>query len=313
VKEPRRLLADQTTPELTRSLLIAGRKRRAPGGARERVWGALAVGLAAGSATGSVTGAAAAGARAGAAGAGAAATGTAGAKAGGTALALTKAKLLVVGAMLATGAGVTIAASSKDEPPSASALASAGTAPAEKGTRHELRALPPPPSARVTQASPEPPAIQDASAKAGPSTRVEGNAEAISKRTARTRADTAASPGAHEVTTTSRPAAVPPVVEHVPVAIDASQLREEAALLHEVRAALARGDVAGAGSKLEDAQRRFPKSQLAQERDALEVRLAIESGDRARAAALARAFVERHPDSPLRPGIEAAVRAPEEP
>ncbi|MEA2752128.1 MAG: hypothetical protein QOI41_6271, partial [Myxococcales bacterium] len=90
-----------------------------------------------------------------------------------------------------------------------------------------------------------------------------------------------------------------------------SKLREEAALLQEARAALGRRDTVTARVKLADARARFPSSQLGEERDALDVRLASESGDRARAASLARAFVEHYPDSPLRAGVESIGRAPE--
>jgi hypothetical protein len=88
-------------------------------------------------------------------------------------------------------------------------------------------------------------------------------------------------------------------------------LQEDASLLRDARVALGRGDTRGARAKIEEARARFPQSQLAQERDALEVRLVREEGDPARAAALARAFVDRYPDSPLRGGIEGVVRAAE--
>ena len=104
MKEPRRLLADSATSELSRSLLAAGRARREPEGARERVWGAVAVGIAGGAAT-----SAAAGAGAGAgAGVGAGAGAGAGANGAGVALTLTKVKLLVAGGLIATAASVAV-------------------------------------------------------------------------------------------------------------------------------------------------------------------------------------------------------------
>lgn len=90
----------------------------------------------------------------------------------------------------------------------------------------------------------------------------------------------------------------------------AENMREEAALLDDARTALTHGDGARASMKVEEARRRFPQSQLAQERDAIEVRAAKESGDHRRAVSLARSFVERYPDSPLRAGMEAIAHAP---
>jgi hypothetical protein len=90
-----------------------------------------------------------------------------------------------------------------------------------------------------------------------------------------------------------------------------SSLGEEAALLQGARSALVRGDLAGAHAALDEAERRFPASQLAEERDALRVRLARDSGDQVKVAALARKFVEHYPNSPLRPRVESMARASE--
>jgi hypothetical protein len=54
---------------------------------------------------------------------------------------------------------------------------------------------------------------------------------------------------------------------------------------------------------------RFPASSLGQERDALEVRAALASSDRPRAAELARAFVRSYPQSPLRPAFDSLATA----
>ena len=98
MKEPRRLLAVGETSSVSRSLLEAGRARRDPEGARNRVWGGLGVAVATGAATATASGLASSasvgvGASAGAAsGAGAAVT-----KGASIALVMTKAKLVVPG------------------------------------------------------------------------------------------------------------------------------------------------------------------------------------------------------------------------
>jgi hypothetical protein len=95
-----------------------------------------------------------------------------------------------------------------------------------------------------------------------------------------------------------------PIDDRLPTTSEASALAEEASLVEQSRAALAGGDVGGARAKLAEADARYPRGQLGEERDALRVRLAAASGDPRRAAVLARAFLERHPGSVLRPSIE---------
>lgn len=79
-------------------------------------------------------------------------------------------------------------------------------------------------------------------------------------------------------------------------------------LLNAARAKIGRGEFDSARTTLLDVERRFPKSQLIDEREALGVHLASASGDRETAYSLARAFIEKHPESSLRPGIEALAR-----
>ncbi|MDB4883946.1 MAG: hypothetical protein JWL95_2712 [Gemmatimonadetes bacterium] len=282
MKEPRRLLADSQTSELSRSLLAAGRARREPEGARERVWGAVGVALAGSAATAAATGTAAAAGTTGA-------TAGAGAKGAGVALALTKMKLLVAGAVIATAATATVVAVNSDEPVRAARVVSAAPTPAPATTA----AKPQPKTERAPEAEAQPAVAPEAKE---PKTAV----QAVS--TAAARPSAAATP---LVVIDPAPVEVPPA------RLDISDLREEAALLQGVRAALGRGDTSDARAKLEEARRRFPNSQLGQEREALDVRIASESGDRTRAASLARAFVEHYPDSPLRAGVESIARAPE--
>jgi hypothetical protein len=89
-----------------------------------------------------------------------------------------------------------------------------------------------------------------------------------------------------------------------------SSLREEARLLSQAQTALGRGDVDKARAILEEVRTRFPESQLTEEREALEVRLADTSGDRIGASALARAFLQRHPESTVREGIDSIANHP---
>lgn len=312
MKEPRRLLADGDTSELARSLLVAGRERRAPKSARGRVWAVLA----GGATTASVASSAAAGASgtgAGASGAGAGASMSA--KAGGAALGLTKAKLLAVGVVLVTGGGATLAAVEQPELPPAAVVAPLSAAAAPKRTKQEAPASA---ASREDPATAEPALDPTPEAKGGPpaeaTARPEPNAvlATTTKRVAVGGARTGprTTPDSSAATIPGESAASVPGALPVPMAVDVSNLREEAALLNEVRAALAQQDVTGARSKLEGARRRFPRSLLAEERDALEVRLAIVSGDRILGRSLARAFVERYPDSPLKSGIEAIASRP---
>jgi hypothetical protein len=273
MNEPRRLLTDTKTSELSRSLLAAGRARREPEGARERVWSAVAVGLAGGAATASAARAAAAGA-------------SAGASVKPVALSLAKMKLFVVGAVIVMAAGAAVVAMSRDAPVAAVRVA-AVPAPAANDAKPES----------VPESVPEP--KPEPEPRTEPPAQVRGNVAA--RRTA----------GAGGTGSTSPLVKGAPVVDEPAHPVAISKLREEAALLQEARAALGRGDTITARAKLADARARFPNTQLGEERDALEVRLASDSGDRAHAASLARAFVEHYPDSPLRAGVESIGRAPE--
>jgi outer membrane protein assembly factor BamD (BamD/ComL family) len=76
-------------------------------------------------------------------------------------------------------------------------------------------------------------------------------------------------------------------------------MSEEITLIDGIRVALAAGETLSARSLLGNYRSRFPKGRLEQEAAVLEVELEAKSGDRARAESLARAFVEKHPNSPL--------------
>lgn len=100
----------------------------------------------------------------------------------------------------------------------------------------------------------------------------------------------------------------PPETRPSAPVVAVSALREEATLVEQARAALASGDVARAREHLADANARFPGGRLAEEREALHVRVVAAAGDPRRAALLARAFLARHPSSPLREAIEPLAK-----
>ena len=81
-------------------------------------------------------------------------------------------------------------------------------------------------------------------------------------------------------------------------ALAASRLKEEAALLRRARAELRSGALTAAFATLEASRREFTAPELFQEREALSIELLHRSGERAAAAARAREFLSRFPESP---------------
>ncbi len=269
MKEPQRLLADAETSALSRSLLAAGRARREPDGARERVWSAMAMGVAGGAAG-------------------------AGASPRGALPALAKAKLVIAGFALLAAASAGVMVMGRE----ASVVTSRGvTTPAPIATNDAK------PSSSIVEAPPAA-APEEIASPTEPSPVAPVAADDAKKRIAAARRSE------------PPPAAVdarPVDTQQAPATTISSKLREEAALLQQARVALGQGDIMTARGKLADARSRFPNSQLGEERDALDVRIAYAAGDRARAASLARAYVERYPESPLRAGVEAMGRDQEKP
>ncbi|MBX3201771.1 MAG: hypothetical protein KF894_26780 [Labilithrix sp.] len=342
MKDPRRLSAEAETTELVQSLLAAGRDRRAPDGARERVWASLGVGIAGGAATAGATGSAAAtgatgtatatatatgatgtatatatGATGSAAATATGATGSAAATATGSAATAAKASVgIASGAATSTGgaglgAGVAGAGAKGALVFTTAKLialgavlttAGVGTVALERSDRSPSATVVQAPPASVARSVPQqlgPPGATSADDEQPPRTPDEPESEPLAEPTAK------AAPSAPPKSSPSRQ---PPTAAVSP---SVSALREEASLLDEARTALSRAEHDVARAKIGEARARFPTSQLAPERDALEVRLVSDSGDRPRAARLARAFVDRYPDSPLRPGVEAIVHATE--
>lgn len=82
---------------------------------------------------------------------------------------------------------------------------------------------------------------------------------------------------------------------------------EERALVDTARTALARGRSGDALSATEEHARRFPRAQLAEEREALAVQALALAGDRAGALARAARFRRAYPNSIFRSAVDRAV------
>ncbi|HEX6836980.1 MAG TPA: outer membrane protein assembly factor BamD [Polyangia bacterium] len=89
-----------------------------------------------------------------------------------------------------------------------------------------------------------------------------------------------------------------------------SDLAAERSLLTDARSALQSGDTARALTILTAHARRFPRGQLAEERDALEIVALARAGDQPRARARAEEFVRRHPHSLFLPSVRQAAPKP---
>lgn len=87
----------------------------------------------------------------------------------------------------------------------------------------------------------------------------------------------------------------------------------ERVLLDTARTALMRERPADALAALRRHEARFPRGQLAEERESLRVMALVRAGDHAGARARGDAFRRRFPGSLLRPAVEAALRSIPEP
>jgi hypothetical protein len=81
-------------------------------------------------------------------------------------------------------------------------------------------------------------------------------------------------------------------------------LAAELTLLHRAQTAWRGGEAASALGLLREHQQRFPRSDLALERDALQVLTLCELGQKAQATRIAQKLITRAPSSPLRTSIE---------
>jgi hypothetical protein len=77
-----------------------------------------------------------------------------------------------------------------------------------------------------------------------------------------------------------------------------SRLKAEAALLRAAREQLRAGHLASAANMLATAEREFPEATLSQEREALNIELLSQSGQKVLAVQRAEEFLRRYPESP---------------
>lgn len=86
-----------------------------------------------------------------------------------------------------------------------------------------------------------------------------------------------------------------------------SSLADEVTLVDDARAALRRGDVARALTRLETHATRFPSGALTIERDALRIEALATQGREAEARAAALSFTRAHPGAPIPPRAKKAL------
>ncbi len=117
-------------------------------------------------------------------------------------------------------------------------------------------------------------------------------------------------------TTTTIATATPPptatttaVATATPTATPSSTTFDrEQSLLERARSALVRHDANAAQEALDVAERDFPRSRHAEERDYLRIQVLRERGDADQARERARTFLAKYPDSLLRARVEAVAR-----
>jgi len=105
----------------------------------------------------------------------------------------------------------------------------------------------------------------------------------------------------------ARPVA-PPVPEPAPAEAPVDTLGEERGLLDGARQDIARGKLPEAGALLDRHAAEFPSGQLAEEREALVIRLLLREGREREARSRAQRFRQLHPRSIQLPGIDDALR-----
>jgi hypothetical protein len=105
----------------------------------------------------------------------------------------------------------------------------------------------------------------------------------------------------------ARPVA-PPAPEPPPAELPPDTLGEERGLLDRARQDISRGLLAEAGALLERHAAEFPSGQLAEEREALVIRLLVREGREGEARSRAARFRRLHPHSIQLPGIDDALR-----
>ncbi len=120
---------------------------------------------------------------------------------------------------------------------------------------------------------------------------------------------TPAAPEARTITPGKKAAAAQAAPVPVAAPVAPSSLEEESALLDQARQALARSNHKAALDALLAHRARFAAGTFAEERDALEVRALLATGEPALAGAAAKAFLNRYPSSIHRAVMERAAQA----
>ncbi len=94
-----------------------------------------------------------------------------------------------------------------------------------------------------------------------------------------------------------------------PPPVGPTALQRERALLDAARRSLSNGDSTNGLARLKEYTRTFPRGQLSEEREALQVNALVRSGAYVDARQAARAFHATHPGSFLSPAVDAAIAA----
>ncbi|HEY1905345.1 MAG TPA: hypothetical protein VGG91_04855 [Myxococcaceae bacterium] len=134
-----------------------------------------------------------------------------------------------------------------------------------------------------------------------------GTAAYLQVRSERARSQVPAVMPAPTPAPVARPVAPPPA-ESRPAALSPDTLGEERTLLDRARQDIVEGRLVDAGALLDRHAARFPTGQLAEEREALVIRLLVREGREQEASSRAARFRQQHPRSIQLPGIDDALR-----
>lgn len=133
-----------------------------------------------------------------------------------------------------------------------------------------------------------------------------GTAAYLEVRSERARSQAPAVMPAPTPAPVARPVVPPAPEPSVPAPVDT--LGEERTLLDRARLDIAQGRLADAGALLDRHATQFPAGQLAEEREALVIRLLVREGREQEARSRAVRFRQQHPRSIQLPGIDDALR-----
>lgn len=128
----------------------------------------------------------------------------------------------------------------------------------------------------------------------------------------RASADKVAAEGEAAPAAATPPSVADPSAEDQPPPRKPSTLAREQALLSEGRAALRRGEAAGAYRVIERHEAQFPHGQLVEAREVLRIQALVREGRRDDARQAVARFRARFPDSLLGPALEDALTTPPE-